>query len=91
MIKIENRDLISFYQFASKTADFICCTNCGVTPVVTCKIEEQLFGIVNLYTLDKAEHFGRHAQENSYDGESVTERLERRQQNWIGQVTIQSS
>ncbi len=86
-IKYENKNLVNNYSFGTKTAEFLICMTCGVIPVAICNIEGQDFGIVNVNSLDDADHFGRHSKLMSYDGESLDKRLARRKQNWISRVT----
>ncbi len=91
LVKIKNESRVSHYQFGTKTAEFLICTECGGMPLSTCEIEGICYGIVNLNTLEMAEHFGRHAKMMSYDAETTNERLERRKRNWIGTVKIKIS
>lgn len=85
-IQIQSNETSQNYQFGTKTASFVVCKNCGGVPVATCEIEGNTYGIVNINTLDEVEHFGRHANVMSYDGEALDDRLSRRQKNWIGNV-----
>ncbi len=85
-IGYEFEDLVTKYEFGSKTASFLICKTCGVIPVAVCEIDGQEFGIVNINALDDADHFGRHSKLMSYEGETTEERLARRKQNWIGKV-----
>ncbi len=85
-VTIENESQTSIYQFETKTAQFKVCRVCGSIPFATSQINGNLFGIVNVNTLEKAEHFSRHANVMSYDEETLDERLSRREKNWIGKV-----
>ncbi len=86
-INIGDESQTSTYEFGTKTAQFKVCAICGSIPLATSEIDGNLFGIVNINTLEEAEHFSRHAKVMSYDEETVDERLSRRKKNWIGRVT----
>lgn len=47
--------------------------------------------VINVNTLEDVEEFSRHAQVMNYEDESLAERMERREKNWIGQVEIEYS
>ncbi|MBU2514829.1 hypothetical protein KJ966_26195 [bacterium] len=85
-IKYKDENQVSKYSFGTKTASFLICMNCGVMPVAVCSLDGQDFGIVNVNSLEDADHFGRHSKLMSYDGESLGERLARRKRNWIAKV-----
>lgn len=87
-ISVQDENSLQKYQFGTQTAEFLRCSHCGVMPACTCEIEGILYGIININTLDKVEHFGRHAKVMSYEEETLEERLNRRKQNWIGNVKI---
>lgn len=87
-VNIENTDQVHPYQFGTKTAKFLVCKICGAVPIVLSAIEGRTYGIINVNTLEEAEHFSRHAAVMSYEGESVENRLARRKKNWIGTVHI---
>lgn len=75
------------YRFATGTADFLFCSNCGITPVVVCEIEGQEFAVVNVNTFaDGFEGYALDHASTDFEGESVGDRLERRKARWIGEV-----
>ena len=86
-VTVEDDSQTSTYEFGTKTAQFKVCTACGSIPFATSEIDGNVFGIVNINTLEAAEHFSRHAKVMNYDEETVDERLSRRKENWIGKVT----
>lgn len=87
-IMIKQDESVQRYQFGTRTADFLICKNCGVIPVVTCEIDNQIYAVININSLEKVGDFNRHSQEADFDRESTQNRLQRRKKNWIGKVTI---
>src|SRR5262249_12560332 len=51
-IVVENPRLVSRYEFGTRTAEFHVCARCGVVPVVTSRIDGQLFAVVNVNTFE---------------------------------------
>ena len=87
--KIVDAGLINRYAFGTRTAEFYVCSTCGVVPFVTSLIDDNVYAVVNVNTwqgLDKSE---LDPAVTDFEGESVGERLERRQRKWISQVRIQ--
>lgn len=76
------------YRFASGTADFLFCSHCGITPLATCEIEGRSYAVVNVNTFDEEGGFTLDLSESCFDGESVEERLGRRQTRWIASVAF---
>jgi hypothetical protein len=59
-----------------------------VVPLVSSHIDGRDYAVVNVNTFDNVDPaLLRHASAN-LDGESVDDRLARRQRNWIGSVTF---
>ena len=75
------------YKFGTGTADFHVCSRCGVVPFVTSDIDDRLYAVVNVNTL-QGETVSR--QPATFDAEDVEARLRRRKDNWIPDVTISS-
>lgn len=88
-LKVSVRDpsLVSRYVFGTRTAEFHVCARCGVVPVVTSHIERRLYAVVNVNTLEGVDPALLRHVSASLDGEGKDARLERRQRNWIGDVT----
>jgi hypothetical protein len=80
--------LVAKYRFGTGTADFHVCARCGAVPLVTSGIDDRLYAVVNVNTLEgvKASSLVRTA--TRFDGESAGDRLERRKRNWIRTVRI---
>jgi len=86
---IENANLVSPYRFGTGTAVFHVCAVCGVVPFVSSEIEGRLYAVVNIAAFDGNESRTFDVAGTDFDGEDETSRLARRQQNWIGKVTLQ--
>ena len=69
----------SKYKFGTGTADFHVCSRC-VVPFVASNIDDRLYAVVNVNTL-QGETVSR--QPASFDAEDVEARLRRRKDNWI--------
>lgn len=87
-ISVKEPEQVSRYAFGTETADFHVCRQCGVVPLVSSNIDGRDYAVVNVNTFDNVDPaLLRHASAN-LDGESVDDRLARRQRNWIGSVTF---
>jgi hypothetical protein len=85
-IRVKDEALVSKYRFGTATADFHVCSRCGAVPMVTCRMDERLYAVVNVNTFDNvAESLLRRAVAR-FDGEGATSRLARRRRNWIADV-----
>ena len=85
-LHIGSAEKVNRYRFATGTAQFLICRECGVMPVVLGHQDGALQAVVNANTLEDFEM--PEAARVSYDGESLDERLARRQKNWIGSVAV---
>jgi hypothetical protein len=47
-IVVANPALVSKYEFGTRTAQFHVCTRCGVVPVVTSRINDSNYAVVNV-------------------------------------------
>lgn len=87
-ISVKEPAQVSRYAFGTETADFHVCRQCGVVPLVSSNIDGRDYAVVNVNTFDNVDPaLLRHGSAN-LDGESVDDRLARRQRNWIGSVTF---
>ncbi|QNK03837.1 hypothetical protein H8F01_14195 [Dyella telluris] len=80
--------LVNHYAFGTETADFHICVRCGVVPLVTCTVEERLYAVVNVNTLDGIDPAMLQHRPASFSEEGVASKLARRQSNWIAHVSI---
>jgi hypothetical protein len=74
------------YTFGTRTAEFHVCSACGIVPVVTSRIAERLYAVVNVNAFDNVDSARLKRSPASFDGEREGDRLARRQRNWIGNV-----
>ena len=87
-VTVRNPTLVSKYTFGTKTADFHICTQCGVVPVVSSRIEGRLYAVVSVNSFEGVEPSLLQRASASFDGESEEKRLARRKLNWIANVEI---
>ena len=78
------------YEFGTKTAQFHVCTDCGIVPVVTSQIAGRLYAVVSVNAFDNVDAGLLRRSPASFNGEGQTDRLARRQRNWIGDVEFVS-
>lgn len=90
-VTIREPALVSAYAFGTRTATFHVCAQCGVAPVVTSRIDDRLYAVVNVNTFENvAASALRHAP-ISFEEEGVDTRLVRRAHNWISEVRFVES
>jgi hypothetical protein len=87
-VKVRDPELVSKYTFGTKTAQFHVCTQCGVVPLVTSRIEDRLYAVVSVNAFEDVEPSLLRRAPASFDGESEDRRLARRKLNWIANVEI---
>ena len=78
------------YTFATGTAEFHVCSNCGVVPFVTSEIEGTLRAVVNVNTFEGVDPGTFVESTSDFDGEDVASRLARRARTWIPTVTVRT-
>jgi hypothetical protein len=88
-VTLTTRDRVIRYMFGHKTAEFLICGQCGVMTMAICEIDGRRYAVLNaniltppLTTDDQTVPVA------DYEAEAVSERLDRRQDRWIGNVTI---
>jgi hypothetical protein len=86
VVTVRDRALVSDYRFGTGTADFHCCSRCGVVPVVSCRIDGRLHAVVSVNALEDVEPALLRRAAASFEGEDTGARLERRRRNWIADV-----
>ena len=77
---------VTAYSFGTRTAEFHVCQDCGIVPVVTSRIADRLYAVVSVNAFDNVEPGRIDRTPASFDGEGESDRLARRQRNWIGTV-----
>jgi hypothetical protein len=85
-VSIKDPKQVSVYAFGTKTADFHVCSNCGIVPVVSSRIDGRLHAVVSVNSFDDVAPSLLRRASASFDGEGTGDRLARRQRNWIGRV-----
>ena len=88
-ITLGDPDRVTRYAFGHKTAEFLLCGRCGVLASALCEIEGRRYAVLNANLLDPPLAVDKSAVPVAdYEAEDVAERLDRRQQRWIANVTI---
>lgn len=85
-VMIKDASLASRYAFGTRTAEFHICARCGIVPVVTSRIDDRLYAVVNVNAFEGVDQSLLRRAPASYDGEGKDSRLARRKRNWIGDV-----
>lgn len=87
-VRIADPDGISRYEFGTETATFLICARCGAVPLVTSRIADRDYAVINVNSFDGVDAARIRIAPASFDGEGVSDRLARRQRHWIGDVHI---
>ena len=82
---------MSKYAFGTRTAEFHICSRCGVVPVVTSKIDNQLYAVVSVNAFEGVDPSLLRRASANFDGEDEEARLARRKRNWIPSVRYAES
>jgi hypothetical protein len=90
-IVVEHPTLVSGYAFETRTAEFHVCSRCGIVPVATSRIDDNLYAVVNVNTFEGVEPSLLRRASASFDGEAQASRLDRRKRNWIADVECRES
>lgn len=87
-LRIVRRDArcISLYEFGTRTAQFHVCAQCGVVTIATSRIDGRSYAVVNANAFDNLPAGMLQRAVASFDDESESARLARRQRNWIASV-----
>ena len=89
-VAVREPQRVSNYTFETKTAEFHVCAICGVVPIATSRIEGRVYAVVNVNTFANVPAEMLRRAPVTFDNEAESERLARRQRNWIGDVTFAS-
>lgn len=87
-IRVQQAKSIRRYRFGSETADFLFCSRCGTLVGASCLIDGKDYAIINARTLCTDEDLVA-SSTHDFEKEYVDDRLERRRQNWIGNVIFE--
>jgi hypothetical protein len=85
-VAIKDPGLVSRYAFGTRTAEFHICARCGIVPVVTSRIEGNLYAVVSVNALESIDQSLLRRAPASFDGEGNESRLARRKRSWIADV-----
>ncbi|MEO7064826.1 MAG: hypothetical protein ABI082_13770 [Dokdonella sp.] len=85
-VVVTDPSLVSRYAFGTRTAEFHVCIRCGVVPVVTSRIDDHLYAVVNANAFEDVDPSLLRHGSASFDGEGTDSRLARRTRNWIADI-----
>ena len=85
-VVVKDSSLVSAYAFGTRTAEFHTCARCGIVPLVTSRIDDHLYAVVNVNAFDNVDQSLLRRSSASFDGEGKESRLARRKRNWIPNV-----
>ena len=85
-VKVRDSKLVSRYAFGTETAEFQVCARCGVVPLVTSRIDDNLYAVVSVKAFEGVDPALLRAVSSNVEGEEREARLARRQRNWIARV-----
>lgn len=74
------------YRFGHETASFHVCSVCGIVAVATCRIDDELYAVVNVNTFEDVGPDELDRGSTDFEGEAGDERLARRRRNWTPTV-----
>ena len=86
-VTLRDKDVLSDYEFGTKSAHFHSCRRCGTFVFVVSHVDGRDRAVLNMRTVDDFKAPAQ-VQPHSYEAESLGDRLGRRGRNWIGRVTI---
>jgi len=82
-VSIGDTTNVHIYRFATETADFHVCKNCGVVPMVTCRLDETLYAVVNVNCFLAINSAMIVRSASDFEDEAKQARLNRRKTSWI--------
>jgi hypothetical protein len=85
-VRTKDEGRVDRYAFGTKTADFHVCKSCGVVPVVTSRIDGDVYAVVNVNAFEGVDPSLLRRAPASFEGEDEAARLARRKRNWISRV-----
>jgi len=85
-VRVKDASAVSKYAFGTRTAVFHICARCGVVPVVTSEIEDQLYAVVSVNAFENVEASLLKCASVSFAEETEASRLSRRKRGWVANV-----
>jgi hypothetical protein len=90
-VVVQDPARLSRYAFGTRTAEFHVCARCGIVPVVTSRIDGNLYAVVSVNAFEGVDPSLLRQASASFDGEGGESRLARRKRNWIAEVEFLES
>lgn len=87
-LRIGSGEAASRYRFATRSAEFVVCRNCGVLAVALAEISGRTHAVVNLATADMLDTGRFDVKDVDFSHETANQRMERRGRSWIADVTV---
>lgn len=91
VVSIRDAMRVSKYTFATETATFQICAQCGAVPFVVSEIANHRYAVVNVNVFEGIDQSCIHRATASFEGEDTESRLARRTRNWIASVRVQET
>jgi len=85
-VAVKERSRLSTYAFGTRTAEFHVCSNCGIVPVVTSRLDGREYAVVSVNAVDGVAASLLRRAPVSFEGEDQATRLARRKRHWIPDV-----
>ena len=79
---------VSPYAFGTRTATFHVCAQCGIVPLVTSEIENQVYAVVNVNVLENVDPSWLRRAAANFEGEESNRASRGGQRNWIADVRV---
>jgi len=87
-VRIQNEHRVNKYRFATETADFWICKDCGLLPLVTTVTSGKMYGVVNLTTADDIDASLLAGKPVDTSLEDKTSKEERRRRTWTPAILL---
>jgi hypothetical protein len=85
-VHVKDEAAVSRYAFGTHTAQFHVCSRCGVVPVVTSRIDGELYAVVSVHAFENVEPSLLRQVPVTFEEETEASRLARRKRGWIADV-----
>ena len=82
-LRASDWSLVAKYRFGSRTADYLLCRRCGVYVGAVCETPSGARAVINTLCLSDRAAFVQEPARTDHNGETVEERLARREANWM--------
>lgn len=82
-LEVSDPEALIAYAFETRTADFQVCARCGAVPWVRSEIDGRAYAVVSVNAFDDVDAALLQRAEVSFEGEALSDRLQRRAARWI--------